>query len=115
MYAGTAIPSPNVQLNIRPVRFGNDNVTVIVEWTKEDHVSYHVEVVPQVLEGYYDEDATVQMVQVTVDYNIHYNVRVLATICGESSIDVIEIYYGQTPTNTRHRQCIIKVKATMLS
>ena len=106
VYAGTTIPSPNVQLNIRPVRFGNDNVTVIVEWTKEDHVSYHVEVVPQVLEEYYDEDASVEMVQVTVDYNVHYNVSVLATLCGESSIDVIEIYYGQTPTNI-HKQCII--------
>ena len=75
-----------------PEIFGEDNVTVSLEWAHENGVMYHVDVIPQVPIRFLRSSTIILL---TVLYNMLYNVTVVGSLCGQNSTQsVIEIYLG---------------------
>ena len=75
--------------------FGQDDVTVLLEWTQSDpFYSYNVSVLPQPVTIMSIESGRVNF---TVVYNIHYNVNIhIAPPCdGYNVTTVIELHYGE--------------------
>ena len=86
--------SPRV--NTRCKETGPRNVTLILDWTSENSVSYNVSVVPQVLISF----TASLSVQLTVLYNVLYNVSVVSTLCGQNSATTsIGLKYGEHAIN----------------
>ena len=83
-------PAPSNVVNISEF-FGINTVTATLEWTQENDVIYNVSVFPlettETLEG----SASLQL---TLRYNTHYNVSVVATRCGKSTT-LIPLHYGK--------------------
>ena len=71
-----------------------DNVTVILEWTPENGMSYNVSVVPQVAVRFTGD----RSVQLTASYNTVYNVSVVATLCGRNN--------ATTATGLSYGECL---------
>ena len=63
-------------------------MTAILEWDQEDRVFYDVSVVPNVTVRLNQNTS----IQLTVSYNIQYNVSVVATLCGQSTTHVTELH-----------------------
>ena len=85
-----AAPS-NIVVNISEF-FGTNGVTATLEWTQENDVNYDVNIFPQV-------SSTVKVLrssslQLTLLYNTHYNVSIVAIRCEETTT-FIPIYYGE--------------------
>ena len=90
---GGAIPSPIIVIHLESEEFGTEHVTVNLEWIKEDGVDYRVMTIPQVA----PIPSKMSMnAQLTLSYNISYNVSVVATLCGQTSADFIELYYCES-------------------
>ena len=70
-----------------------ENITVTVEWTQQVYATYHVTVVPLVpivLTGS-------TSCQLTIPYNMEYNLTVEATApCRSNTTALIRIDYGET-------------------
>ena len=83
MHDTVALTPPSV---MRSEQFRADNVTIILEWSQDNYgtLSYHVSVTPQVDIRFTGSTS----VQLTVSYNILYNVSVVATLCGLSLIHI---------------------------
>ena len=86
-----AAPS-NVVVNISDF-FGINSVTATLEWTQENDVTYNVSIFPLVTV----ETSEGSSVQLTLLYNIHYNVSIVATRCGKSTT-IITLHYGKILT-----------------
>ena len=72
--------------------FGEDNVTVFLEWAQVNGVMYRVDVIPQVPVRLLRRTS----VLLTVLYNTLYNVTVIGSLCGQNSTQsVVEIYFGE--------------------
>ena len=73
------------------VEYGTDgNATVYIEWIPETHTSYKVSVEPQVSVTFRLSNA-----QLTVPYNTHFNVSIMATLCKQyTTTTIIGIHYG---------------------
>ena len=87
--ADMAISTPSV-ITIEE-QFGTENVTVVLEWAKEDHVQYNATTFPHVTMWYINKT----IVQLTVPYNSPHKVSVVATLCGRNATNVTELHYGK--------------------
>ena len=89
MFTPAAPTAPNVQ---QLVNFTRDTITVVLEWTPLDKVSYSITLVP---------DATTQgvvngTIQLSLAYNRLYNFSIVATLCGRASAPtIIRLKYGK--------------------
>ena len=80
-------PKVNVTSNL-----SSDSVTVNLDWTEEDGVSYNVSVTPPLM----IKQVCSTCVELTVAYNIVYNVSVLSTLCGRNTAaTVVELIYSK--------------------
>ena len=74
--------------------YGRENVTVIIEFEAQEHVSYITTVTP-------DNGAAMRITDITtfnltVSYNIRYKVSILATLCQRNStFKNFELHYGE--------------------
>ena len=76
------------------VDYGTNNATVFLEWIPKSHTYYNVSAEPQ-LEV--NVTSLLSNAQLTVQYNTHYNVSIMATLCGQyTSATTIEIHYGES-------------------
>ena len=70
----------------------SDSVTVNLDWTEEDGVSYNVSVTPPLM----IRQVCSTCFELTVPYNIVYNVSVLSTLCGRNTAaTVVELIYSK--------------------
>ena len=86
-----AAPS-NVIINISEF-FDTNSVIATLEWTQQNDVTYNVSIFPQI------SIASVEMlggssVQLTLLYNTHFNVSIIATRC-ETTTTVFQLHYGE--------------------
>ena len=72
-------------------QLGLDRVTVNLEWTHKNGVSYNVSVNPQVAVNYAGRNRA----QLFVLYDTEYNVSVIASLCGRNSITFRVINLGK--------------------
>ena len=81
----------NHQEVISSVEYGTENATVFLEWTPEHHTSYNVCVESQVC-----VTSALSNANVTVPYNSHLNITIVATLCGQySTTTILGIHYSE--------------------
>ena len=76
------------------VNFGNNSVTVTLEWSQFSGETYTVATVPDPVSVSFTGSTSVQLVLL---YNTEYNVTVTATLCGYSNStnsSTLSYYYG---------------------
>ena len=75
-------------------KFGNSNITVCLEWLKEDGISYNVTIFPQDLVVV--NIITSMGVCFIAPYNIPLNVSIITSSCGTHTLrNMFEIHYGK--------------------
>ena len=68
------------------------NIFVVLEWNQENGVSYHVVTVPVEVTP---KMVNIASVELTLHYNTHYNVGVIASLCGQNNVsNIMELHYG---------------------
>ena len=87
--------APEVVLRTDMIKFGNDNITVTLEWSQFSGEIYTVATVPEPVHMSFIMSTRVQLV---LHYDTEYNVTVTATLCGHSnatnSSTISYYYYG---------------------
>ena len=71
--------APEVVLRTDMTKFGNDNITVTLEWSQFSGETYSVATVPEPVHMSFIMSNSVQLV---LRYNTQYNLTVIATLCG---------------------------------
>ena len=80
-------------MSISEKQYEADNVTVTVEWTQQQGVTYIVKVSPFVPKTNLTESARYQL---TIPYNSTYNLSVVAaTPCRSNATAFITLHYGE--------------------
>ena len=88
----SALPSSIPIVN--ETKYGAEHVTVTLEWVAEPLVTYNVTVVPDSLrQSWITGNSSFNM---TLSYNILYNVRIMATQCKKKSTNVYTLHYGKS-------------------
>ena len=88
------VPIPSVNVN---ERYGAENVTVILELTKEQNVLYNMIVTPDSFVQRRNENNTLSAL-LMASYNIVYSVQFVAIssdLCAQSSTKVVQLHYGE--------------------
>lgn len=85
----TAFPT-NVE--VESEQFQGENATVTLKWAQGDNEFYNVDVIPHAPRQY-TENTTIEL---TLLYNIQYNVSIVAFLCEYNRTDTIEFLYGKT-------------------
>lgn len=90
--------SPEINVREQPVGFENSDVTVILEWDKLSPLySVNVTVIPEV-----QVNNTGSTVQLTVAYNVMYNVSIIISHpCDQNNITIFSEVYYYPRTSTR--------------
>ena len=83
----TVVPRASVSLK----QMETDSVTVILEWVQENGTSYNVSVVPQASIRFTRSTS----IQLTVLYNVLYNVSIVASLCGQNTTGISVLSYGE--------------------
>ena len=72
-------------------QFRAKDISVTLEWTGTNGVSYSVRVDPEVAVNYTGRNSA----QITVLYDIKYNVSVIAALCGITTTNFAIIHHGK--------------------
>ena len=72
---------------------GNNNVTVIHQWAQEAGAVYSVSVLPEMPHIELTTSHDIITINLTVFYNIHYNVSIVSSLCGVTSTRIL--HYGK--------------------
>ena len=76
--------------------FEDDGITVLLEWMAENGVAYNASSFPQVPIAKFSDTS----IELGVFYNINYAVTVLATLCGQNTVNTtLTIYFGEGVNN----------------
>lgn len=85
----------NISASEKP---GRENVTVTIDWTQDyANVRSSTNEVKVTVTGFPHIKANVSLhsAHLVVSYNIHYNVNVTKTLCGQSITKILTLYYGE--------------------
>ena len=86
----------DLSLNVTMVNqfLKSDNVTVTLQWPREPGAVYHISVSPEVS---HTEHASIEhnvfKINLTISYNIQYNVSIVSSLCGVTTTKVLN--YGK--------------------
>ena len=72
--------------------FMRNSVTVTLQWPREAGAVYHISVSPQIPHIQFN-NAMIIMINLTVSYNIQYNVSIVSSLCGVTTTKVLK--YGK--------------------
>ena len=77
------------------MEYETDNNTVTLEWVPNAHTSYTVNVEPP-----YTITSSLSNAQLTMPYNTHLSVSIMARLCGQyTTITIIKLHYGELSLN----------------
>ena len=73
----------------------NNNVTVTLQWPREAGVVYHVNVLPETSHTELTKAMSHNTITInlTISYNIQYNVSIVSSLCGVTTTKVLN--YGE--------------------
>ena len=77
---------PSISEQFRP-----KDISVTLEWTGTNGVSYSVSADPEVVVNYTGRSSA----QITVSYDIEYNISVVASLCGITTTNFAIIHHGK--------------------
>ena len=75
-------------------QFRAKDISVILEWTRTNGVSYSIRVDPEVAVNYTGRNSA----QITVSYDTKYNISVVASLCGITIANFTIIHRGKLGT-----------------
>ena len=94
------------QVSWRTEHYNENNATITLEWSKETGASYNISVIPSPLTLDPEKETSGNTSQLTILYNISYDVMVLATLCGENmNVTVIDVVVNQPGESTITFSC----------
>ena len=88
MHTHIAFPT-NVE--IESEQFQSENAIITLTWAQGDNEFYNINVTPHA-HGQYTESTTVEL---TLLYNVQYNVSIVAFLCEFNRTDTFEFCYGK--------------------
>ena len=72
----------------------SDDVTVTLQWPREPGACYHINVSPEVSHTeLFSMEYYIFAMNVTISYNIQYNVNIVSSLCGVTTTKVLK--YGK--------------------
>ena len=71
--------------------FEANSITMTLEWSNINGVTYVINVDPQVAVNYTERNSAI----LTVSYNINYNVSIVASLCGTNATTYSVLNYGK--------------------
>ena len=75
-------------------QYGADNVTVILEWSKQPLVTYNISVTPDTVVQESSDNSRLRA-QLTLAYNAMYSVKFVASLCGHNLTKAYEFLHGE--------------------
>ena len=85
-------PSESGPIVVTSEEFGADNITVTVEWTQQEGVTYHIIVVPEIPMNFTGESS----IQLILQYNINYNLSVKSVLpCQYQAHSHVQLFYSE--------------------
>ena len=78
---------------------GSSDVTVTLQWPQEAGAVYHVNAMPHI-ESITNHNTSTVVINLTISYNIHYNVSIVSSLCGVTITRVLK-YYGKSWWNNQ--------------
>ena len=82
-------------MNTSVIEYKADNVIILLMWTPENGVVYNVSAKATEPEAATINLITASSANLIVSYNVHINVSIVATGCGQSSTVTNELHYGE--------------------
>ena len=74
-------------------QFEEEYVSILLEWSRINGAIFNISAIPQVVASIARGLST--SYQLNVSYNTQYNVSVVATVCGQSHMTIIDLNYGE--------------------
>ena len=84
-------PAFPTTIEVESEEFQSENVTITLKWAQGDNEFYNVAVVPH-MPVQYTGSTTLEL---TLLYNIQYNMSIVAFLCEYNTTDIIELLYGK--------------------
>ena len=78
-------------VQVESEEFHDENVTIVLNWAQGDNEFYNASIVPSV-PMLHTGSTTVQL---TLQYNTHYSVSIVAFLCEYNTTDVVDLHYGK--------------------
>ena len=72
--------------------FHDENITIVLNWAQGNNELYTASIVPSV-PMLLDTGSTT--IQLTLQYNTHYSVSIVAFLCEYNTTDIVDLYYGK--------------------
>ena len=90
-----ASQSSDLSLNVTLVNYllTNNDVTVTFQWPRETGAAYSVSILPETLLNVLINNSMTIRINLTVSYNIQYNVSIVSCLCGVTISKVLN--YGK--------------------
>ena len=73
--------------------FHDENITIVLNWAQRDNEFYSASIVPSV--PMLLDTSGSMTAQLTLQYNTHYSVSIVAFLCEYNTTDVVDLYYGK--------------------
>ena len=91
------MPISNFLVNASAHYYKTENVTVLLDWSQNERVLNNIQVmsIPQVNIWFIDSNAAL----LTLSYNTLYDVNIVASHCGQTATNVIQLNYGRNKIN----------------
>lgn len=83
-----------MNVSITP-QFGDDDLSVTIEWVPEEGVTYEIMSVPETAVNFLKQST----IRLTLFYNIQYNISIEAIPCGQNRERInttISLHYGES-------------------
>ena len=71
-----------------------NHVTVTLQWPREAGAVYHIKSLPETPHTKHT-NATTVMINLTISYNIQYNVSIVLSLCVVTTTKVLRFNYGK--------------------
>ena len=71
-----------------------NHITITLQWLREAEAVYHIKSLPQTPHTEVI-NATTVMINLTISYNIQYNVSIVLSLCGVTTTKVLRFNYGK--------------------
>ena len=73
--------------------FRSNDVIITLQWPREAGAVYRVETIPEAPYTEFVANTTIAVINLTISYNIQYNVSIVSSLCGITTTKVLK--YGR--------------------
>ena len=97
-------------IKVESEHFQSENVNITLNWTQANNEFYDIDVIPRA-PTHYAESTTVEL---TLLYNVHYNINIVAFLCEFNRTNTIEFLYGTYISNNSYSWTTFIIRICMI-